>query len=47
MGRRVCMAQYGAPLHAQQKARPFWSVMLWELSRVVIEEGYLKGKKFE
>lgn len=47
MGRRVCMARYGAPLAAAQKMKPWWSVKLWEQTHACLEGGYMKGKAVE
>ena len=47
MGRRICMARYGAPLNALMKARGFWSLKLWERSFVALEAGLMKGEVYE
>ena len=44
MGRRVSTARYGAPLHARQQAQGFWSVELWELTHVCLEDGLMTCK---
>lgn len=45
MGRRVCMARYGAPLDAAAKHRGFWSVNLWERLYVALEHDHMKGRR--
>lgn len=45
MGRRVCMARYGAPLDAAAKNRGLWTVQLWERTFVAIEHGHITKRQ--
>lgn len=45
IGRRVCMARYGAPLDAAAKNRGLWTVQLWERTFVAIEHGHITKRQ--
>jgi len=47
MGRRTCMARYGAALDAQLKGRATWSIRKWERSYICLEDGLLTGKRLD